>query len=900
MKFLADGESPISMRRAAVSMALVLALALTTVLFPGVRATAGPSTDEPATLTDFWNGQAQWTPYTELNAAEIPESNNGGTHIVANGSTWYWVNRYVDWGRRCEDPRTVPIGMHIRSSSDAGMTWSDPVVMIEPGGGTDPGKDDAWGCVGTDGDLWFEPDVGDDGTWYFLFQCVEDLVGAPWNGCLATREGSDPVGRFEATADPENPVIVGGEVWKQICDVEAGGGQPADECVRLTNGQKHQVAGEGTFKVFRKDESGYYWVNFSGAGHPYWFNGIAKTLDFDAWVAGDPSKGVPDDAVLYKGLADNWRESWISHTTGGFTLSNVGFGAGTVFEESVGGIHYTYLLGESQDHIGGCVVGQNWDLGLFRTTDIASNDWDQFPGTNPIVYSSKDEEYLSDGVAKSAPCSAAYPQIFRDPVTGWIYLEISRQAVDKDNHSTFIYRLEKSRNLLKNADFETADGSNWTGSGGIAHAVYRNPSASPDGGQYVEFNCGGPCTGAQVLKQSVDVSGHRGEPLEFGGTFATDGTTQSVTVRVRQLDASGAVVKTDTVTETLGNVYEGIKGSTVIAATASTAEFGVIPNGPYNYCASGFFASPGTGTVPFEPDARTCKKRWAAQDPLLRHNTGVPESGLRWKVRQGTDAAGYMQYGPYVKNSGVGLRAAKWRLMIDNVAADNAHVATLEVFDATSSTVLASRILKRKMFSVANQLQEFSLAYELPVASAGHALEYRVNWTGTGTLTLDSVRQLASPAYEASHTFDANRYHQIGRIDGDGWSADPALDSEGYLSHGPYTTSLESGETLGRFILQIPTPNHTLEPETRKDVAILEVFDATANTVLESRLLTSDDFSLWNHDGYFGENLYQNFEVPFTVDGSISGHSFELRVHWKGQVKLKEQAAYFETREPIR
>lgn len=901
---------------------------------------AGPSTDEPATMADYWNGTAQWTPYRDLSSAEYPETNNGGTHFTIVGDTWYWANRYVDWGKRCEERGYIPMGMQVRKSTDEGMTWSDPTLIVEPGtpidnpatvgvdeGAATPGKEAAWGCIGTDGDLWFEPDDGPDGTWHFLFQCTKNVPEMKWNTCHAERAGADPMGPFNTPVgangpEYDNPVVEDGAVWGKICD------SPTDVCTQLaTYNQftpKGKTRGEGTFKVFRaKDEEGYYWVDFSGTAHPYWFNGIAKTKNFKDWIAGDPAAGVPADAVLYPGLADGWRETWqkqetqervgkVVATPNGdewvaneppqhFTRTtyNVGFGAGTVFEETIGGTRYTYLLAESQDKVLGCALGQNWDLGLFRTTDIASNSWAQFPRGNPIFYSSKEPEALLDipgtteNVSTNTACSTAYPQIFRDPSTGWIYLEISRQAQDKDNHTTFIYRLEKSRNLLKNGDFETADALHWTASGGIAHAVYRNTSASPDGTQHLEFNCGGPCTGAQALTQTVDVAAHRGERLEFGGTVATDGTSQSLTIRVRQLDAGGTVVKTDDLTQTIGNTYEGIQAATTIASNASKAEYSLVPGGPYNFCAGGLFASPGTGTVAFEPASRTCKKRWLGIDPLLKHHTGSAGAGGTWVVKEGDHPADkYMSFGPYQPNGGVGDRVARWRLKIDDNTKDANKVLTLDVYDATTGTALATRTVTRKMFLNSGKWQDFDLPYSISPALASHRLEFRAYWHGAGTVTMESVRQFAFGTYFAQHSLDPGRSHVIGAADTGGWNspvptAAGQTKTPGFLGYGPYRQFRE-GANLATFVLSVERPN----PDPNKVVAEVQVFDATTQTVLERREVNSN---------IFAESLKpEAVEVPFTITSSNANHVFELRTFWMDELRLKEHGVSVQTRKPLR
>ena len=175
--------------------------------------------------------------------------------------------------------------------------------------------------------------------------------------------------------------------------------------------------------------------------------------------------------------AAGWRETWAS---GG----PVGAGAGSVLEQ--GG--WNYQLVEVPDVSLGCTPGQNWDLGLLRSRKLSSTSWQQFPGGNPIVYSSR----APDASGSPIMCNVEYPSLFEDPATGTTYLMHGRLSHDPAYDGVYVYRLEWDRNLLFNGDFWRADAHGWKPQAGTPAqlSVERRPDGSPDGTPYLSFNCG--------------------------------------------------------------------------------------------------------------------------------------------------------------------------------------------------------------------------------------------------------------------------------------------------------------------------------------------------------------------------------------------------------------------------
>ncbi|XID90712.1 family 43 glycosylhydrolase [Paenibacillaceae bacterium WGS1546] len=108
-----------------------------------------------------------------------------------------------------------------------------------------------------------------------------------------------------------------------------------------------------------------------------------------------------------------------------------------------------------------------------------------------------------------------------------------------------------------------------------------------------------------------------------------------------------------------------------------------------------------------------------------------------WSANVGQDNDGYLLYGPYATDIPTGNRTAVFRMLIDNHTFDNNNVVHLDVYDATESTVLASRTVTRQEFAAANEFQDFSL--DFVNATAGHRLEFRIYWYKSAYIRSDKV-----------------------------------------------------------------------------------------------------------------------------------------------------------------
>ena len=97
-----------------------------------------------------------------------------------------------------------------------------------------------------------------------------------------------------------------------------------------------------------------------------------------------------------------------------------------------------------------------------------------------------------------------------------------------------------------------------------------------------------------------------------------------------------------------------------------------------------------------------------------------------------------MLYGPYATNWIGQQGTAVFQLMVDNNSADDLEVVVLDVFDATTGKILASRSVKRKEFAKPFSYQGFALPFQLG-GVIGHKMEVRVFWKDVSYVKVDYV-----------------------------------------------------------------------------------------------------------------------------------------------------------------
>jgi hypothetical protein len=529
-----------------------------------------PAPDEPAGMRDLWSGHASlvldrtWTS-TSLG---MPQGGGyAGAQVVIVGDRWYLFNRRTDAGDCAgKGPGAKPMATLVRGSTDGGRTWGPPAAAVQPTPGT------PWSCAATDGGAVYDARAD---VWRVLFQCLGEAPG--WYGCYAEREGPDPVGPFTAPAGM-NPVISPGDLWDRICADDRCGAAP--------------VADEGTFDVFSRDGPSW-WVGFHGYDGQHGYRGLAKTQTFvrGDWEAGGAS-GTPDGPVVGPADAEDWREDW--HAGG-----PIGAGAARILEDDGA----FYQLVEVPDLDLACTSDQNWDLGLLRTTELGSTRWEQFPGGNPIVYSSRQPE--PDG--KAAYCNVEYPGLFRD-AGGVTYLMHGRISSDPALDGIYVYRVAWDRNLLRNGSLWRANGDGWTplSGSGVQMSVERTPDQSPDGTPWLAVACGAEgCNGQQAVYQDVRVdTGDAGGRLAFGGSIRADAGGARVQLAVLQLDDRGSVVTSSTLPADVGTTYASLRGSLAVDGRARTLRFQIVPQTPGRIRADNLYVIPQAGCE--APSYPTC------------------------------------------------------------------------------------------------------------------------------------------------------------------------------------------------------------------------------------------------------------------------------------------------------
>lgn len=652
-----------------------------------------------ATLSDFWEGQARWqlVESQTLQSTGWTYGYGAGSHIVVEGGVWYWFHRSALTLEGVTKPAKCQYdygGTRVRASKDRGHTWGPAYDVIRPTDGT------PWDCMATDGDAVYDRAAR---RWHYLFQCLSS--DGKWRGCHLTRDGESPLGAFNGSVTP-NPVIEHGQLWRQICN------SSSDDCVRLA--RPEGVGDEGTYQIGRHDDGDYY-VTFHGFDGVNGFRGVARTSDFVTFRAAGP--GLPTDAIADREDTRRWRESW----QGG----PVGVGAGAVLQEA----GWYYQIYEAMDQSVACIAGQRWDWGMTRSRSLSSTTWEQLPAGNPFLYSSTFAEWPKDGVLRPFACNTSYARLFQDPQTGATYLRFTRESADTAHSGSFLYRLVKSRNLLGNGDLwkcNTEGFSTFPVPGRTTNlVVYRDPARSSDEGCYLATNCGGSsCAGGQSVLQDVRVAGLGLRRVTFGGKFRAEAGAHPLNLVVFQLDASGRVIGSPaSVSATVATSYQAVAGALDVAPTAQTLRYQVYLGGPSTLFADELYLG-----LP-------------SQEPLTFSAARLPHligraDGDGWSANVASDAAGFLQFGPYSTALLAGPHTASWELLVDNNTVANDVVVKLDVYDATANVVLATRTVTRREFAAPFAYQRLLLPFRLSSGAVGHAIEARLYWPDSSYVRL--------------------------------------------------------------------------------------------------------------------------------------------------------------------
>ena len=415
-----------------------------------------------ASLNDYWTGRADWKFVNKWSENDLGGGDTllDGLHIEVVGNDWYLFTRKTFSENK--------LGTEVRRSTNQGWSWSSPET------GT------PWEYAATDGQPFYD---SDGGRWHYIFQCTNaPVIDGKWNGCYATVGGANPMTYWE-TPDKKNSLITPNSLWGPICDSEN------DHCNKQISGKR--LYDEGTFGTFLKD--GKFWISFHGRPGPYdkTFRGLVNvptgnitTPAPSGWNVG--TNGAPTDAILDYLDAKPWREDWGSNLKGP--------GHGSILED--GGYYYIFPEMVNNDLGGGLISGQKRDVGLLRTTNLASTKWEQLKDStgeyqNPVLYST----YPPSKTKGTQTLTLQYPRLFKDGSD--IYIIVARNHCDynkivnggigecegfknKEASAIYLYRLkDSSRNILKNADFWIpAPYDTYWKQQQSAMAIYRNYTLS--------------------------------------------------------------------------------------------------------------------------------------------------------------------------------------------------------------------------------------------------------------------------------------------------------------------------------------------------------------------------------------------------------------------------------------
>ena len=482
------------------------------------KAQAAPIT-VPAkpTMNDYWNGTAEFKLYNEMKASNKndwqPNANSsldngfgGGTKIIDNNGTWYWVGAGFSGGN-CPGRSDPVMRVTMRKSIDRGQTWSAPINPLPVTSYSD--------CNASNGSVFWD---AVNNRWAMLYQCFGSGNNYKWQGCLAFRNNGDPFGAFVPYT---NPVFDGNYIGNSLCstnyDCGNGGFHPFGLGLNYYND-------EGTFDIIGKIGNDYV-----VSAHLYITNGnrsgegvriIIKSTDWINWRVGDNGQRFP---ILDKSLQSAMLENW--------TDGAKGFGHGDSLQES----GYTYQVSEAVSKNLLCQGNQKWDVTLQRIPTNAINanaNWEMY-SKNPITYSSSQ---LLPSTGQTSACNPNRAGIFKDSLD-FTYYHLSR--VDEVNNGIEMYQLQWKRNIIQNGDFVRGQINNWSYAG-VNGSVSRNHLDASDNNFALKIDVNNPSLNGSVyaINQTPVIPSYVGQTyqqtVKVKSTVGMNGM-----MRVIQVDSAG-------------------------------------------------------------------------------------------------------------------------------------------------------------------------------------------------------------------------------------------------------------------------------------------------------------------------------------------------------------------------
>jgi hypothetical protein len=372
------------------------------VIIPNIwRIHATRPSSEPPSMDDLWNNAAHFQPFTTFALNEKGfEHVNAGTKVIVVNHTWYLFGRQDNGTATATCPQGT-ISINVRKSVDSGKTWGTMKTIIQP--------DQVTTCMFADGSAFFDKETT---TWHYLAQVLNVHGKGGWMMSHFTLKSvRDPTdsGLKMWTPNPKNPVVKGGELFKEIC---SGIG-------------KHCQVGmvdEGTPQIVEKTLNGDFIVTFHGFDYvrKKAARGVARTLDFVQWEVN--GGGLPGDVIFSSEDCNGWNVPW-SGTSG-----CIGSGEASILRTTSG---YLYQVIEATDIELTCDTNWNqqwWPLGLVRSKGFtASPGWEQMEHfRTPFVGG-------PNGKEPHVGCSIQYNSLHVDVhnVTFFSFWDVSFHPVNK-------------------------------------------------------------------------------------------------------------------------------------------------------------------------------------------------------------------------------------------------------------------------------------------------------------------------------------------------------------------------------------------------------------------------------------------------------------------------------------
>jgi hypothetical protein len=148
-----------------------------------------------------------------------------------------------------------------------------------------------------------------------------------------------------------------------------------------------------------------------------------------------------------------------------------------------------------------------------------------------------------------------------------------------------------------------------------------------------------------------------------------------------------------------------------------------------------------------------------------------------------------------------------------------------------------------------------------------------------GQETIEGTRRLTVPSSVKLGSVSGKTYepksmgHNVGRAEGDGWSANTGDDAAGHMLFGPYATDWGGGAAEAVFSMMVD--NVTASDDV---VVTLDIYDGTTGTILSQREVRRREFRKASE--------FQRFTLDAGLEGR-AGHKMEVRAWWQDKSYVK-------------